>query len=94
MQRSVLVGDRYVHAPCVAYTHTHEPYIGANDCEYYTVGYSCAIDDAEIMLIVLARFYTSYNLVLTYNYCVPMCSAFPHTCTMKMTVWVGINLQM
>ena len=43
---SVLVGDRYVHAPCVAYTHfpPHEPYIVANDCEYYTVGYSCAID--------------------------------------------------
>ena len=43
---SVLVCDRYVHAPCVAYTHfpPHEPYIVANDCEYYTVGYSCAID--------------------------------------------------
>ena len=29
----------------------HEPYIVANDCEYYTVGYACAIDDAVVMLI-------------------------------------------
>ena len=29
----------------------HEPYIVANDCEYFTEGYSCAIDDAVIMLI-------------------------------------------
>ena len=35
---------------CIGGLHTHfpphEPYIVANDCEYFTEGYSCAIDDA------------------------------------------------
>ena len=38
----------FLHGMRGLHTHfpPHEPYIVANDCEYYTVGYSCAIDDA------------------------------------------------
>ena len=58
------------------YTHfpPHEPYIVANDCEYYTVGYSCAIDDAYRETPVLTRFFIhilqfSFDIQLNQTLC-------------------------
>ena len=83
MQRSVLVGDRYVHAPCVAYTHfpPHEPYIVAN-----VPPHNASLVYYNLRMYTLTRYSSSplceHRIIHTYGL---MCLYTSHICRLMPT---------